>query len=117
KRDFALVQMSEVDTGRENAAAWILVMLDAAAAQDRDFSRLGQDRKISCYFKWGQCGFVMCVEGFGISQLDNGSLACGAYDRGVEINRPLFQQSREQLARLGPRQQHGVTQVSSALRP
>jgi hypothetical protein len=41
-------------------------MLDAGA-QDRDFSCLGKNRKISCYFEWGQRGFVMSVEALGFA--------------------------------------------------
>src|SRR5215467_15530637 len=100
ERDLALIEMGEIDSGREYAATCIFRMRDGSAAQDRDLASRIEDRKVDGSFEGCQRRLVERIERSGIAKLDDQCLSEAADVRGPKIDRTARLEGRQQGVRL-----------------
>ncbi len=110
----AAIEVGQVDAGAENAPAVIFGMIDLAAADDGDFCRRIKDRDVDCNLHLVQRRPILGVQVARIGGGEIGRDAAALDPHRPEFDYALDDESLKMLLGIGPRQQHGVTEMQSA---
>ena len=111
-----MIEVRQVDAGREQAAAAIFRVLDRIAAQHGDVGSRIERGDIDRDFETVERGLVLGIEKARIAHGDERRLAAALERRAVERERAAFGEAAALLQRFRPRQQHGVAEMHAARR-